>query len=279
MVEAGLLSKLPQLMRTQALMSDRQFALLLFSVSSLAKAQFPIAAHHILPYLVEVLTTQEIDDEVKLTCLATVHNLSTQLENTKLIATSGAVHALLISSTNKKASEGALLTLGNLVPSSVGKKAIEDDPSVPKVFIEILAWDDKPKCQELALYLLMIIAHGSITQRQKMAGLGIVPVLLEVALLGSALAWRRALKLLQWFKDEKQMRMGMHSGPQARRIGLLSSTSGKEETEESRAAVKKMVRQSLDKNMELIMKRANGVGGGSGLKALVATASSKSLPC
>lgn len=278
MVEAGLLSKLPQLLHTQPLAGDRQLALLIFSISSLAKTNFPVDPSYILPFLIETLNAQEIYDEAKLTSLATLHNLSAKLENTKPISESGAVHALLISSAHKRASEVALATLGNLVLSSAGRKAIEDDPLVPDIFVEILAWEDKPKCQELVAHLLMVIAHRSAAQRQKMKELGIIPVLLEVALLGSSIARKRALKLMEWFKDEKQMRMGAHSGPQAQRFDDSSSPAEEEDDDERRRAVKGLVKQSLDKNMELIVRRANGHEGCSGLKVLVATSSSKSLP-
>lgn len=279
MVEAGLLSKLPQLMQAQTLIGDRQFAHLLFSISCLVKTNFPVDPSHILPFLIESLNTKETDEEAKLTSLATLHSLSTKLENTKPISESGAVHALLISSANKRLSEKALATLGNLVLSSAGKKEIQDDPLVPDILIKILAWDDQPKCQELVAHLLMIIVHMSATaQRQKMRELGIIPVLLGVALLGTPLAQKRALKLMEWFKDEKQMKMEAHSGPQARTYDDSSSAAVEEDEEEARRAVKGLVKQSLDRNMESIMKRANVHGSCSRLKVLVATSSSKSLP-
>lgn len=111
-----------------------------------------------------------------------------------------------------------------------------------------------------------------------MIRLGIVPVLLELALLGSSLARKRAIKLLEWLKHVEHKRIGVHSGPQARRLEILSGCVDEEEIEENRRNVKKLVKQSLDKNMELIMKRAKGAEGCSGVKVLVATSSSKSLP-
>ncbi|KAE9597224.1 hypothetical protein Lalb_Chr16g0384311 [Lupinus albus] len=89
----------------------------------------------------------------------------------------------------KEISEKSLTTL-------MGKKAIGDSTTVPEYLIEILYWDDKPKSQDLSAYILMILAHQNSSQRKKMAQSGIVPALLEVALLGSPLAQKRALKLL-----------------------------------------------------------------------------------
>jgi len=72
--------------------------------------------------------------------------------------------------------------------------------------------------------ILIILAHKNSTQRNKMVQSGITPVLLEVALLGSSLAQERARKLLQWFRYERQIKMGQHSGPQSTRIGQIIPT-------------------------------------------------------
>ncbi|KAJ6806979.1 uncharacterized protein M6B38_106755 [Iris pallida] len=296
MVEAGLLSKLPQLMRDKAFAKDQQLARLLFSVSTLVKTQYPLQSSHFLPFLVGILDDDDetTSDEVKLTSVATLYNLSTKLDNTRPIVASGAVRSLLrvlsTSTSRRSASEGALATLGNLAACTTGKKAVGSDPSFVDALAEILAWDDEPRCQELATYLLMVVAHRSTsTQRERMSSSArsgtIVPRLLELALLGSPLARKRALKLLQWFKDERRSGVGVHSGPQAG-ISLRSSnptmtTTGEEEeedVEEGRRAVKAMVKHSLDRNMELIRRRATGLEGSSGLKSLVAASSSKSLP-
>ena len=178
----------------------------------------------------------------------------------------------------KQTSEKALASLGNLVVTVMGKKALENNPMVPESLIEILTWEEKPKCQELSAYVLMILAHQSFAQRSKMAKARIVPVLLEVALLGSPIAQKRALKLLQWFKEERQMKMVVHSGPQTGRLSIGSPLNHSEAIEGKRL-MKKMVEESLYKNMETITRRANGDQGSSNLKLLVASSSSsKSLP-
>jgi len=184
---------------------------------------------------------------------------------------------LNVVSSSREISEKALATLGNLVVTLMGRKALEDNNMVPESLIDVLTWEDKPKCQELSAYLLMILAHQSSKQREKMAKLGIVHVLLEVALLGSPLAQKRALKLLQWFKDERQIKVGSHSGPQTRRVSIGSPMSQRE-TNEGKRVMKKMVKQSLNKNMEVITRRANAAGESSKLKSLVISSSSKSLP-
>jgi hypothetical protein len=201
------------------------------------------------------------------------------LDNTGALLSNGVVQTLLRLISVKALSEKALATLGHLVVTLMGKKAMENSSLVPESLIEIMTWEDKPKCQELSAYILMILAHRSSAQREKMAKSGIVPALLELALLGSPLAQKRALKLLQWFKDERQTRMGPHSGPQTARIAIGSPVNHSE-AQEGKKLMKDLVKQSLHKNMELITRRANATSGHSSmLKSLVISTSSKSLPC
>ena len=112
-----------------------------------------------------------------------------------------------------------------------------------------------------------------------MAKSRIVPALLELALLGTPLAQKRALKLLQWFKDERQARVGPHSGPQTGRVAA-GSAFNKKEIEKGKRMMRSLVKQSLDKNMEIITRRANGGECSSPTirRTLVSSNSSKSLP-
>ncbi|XP_042488788.1 U-box domain-containing protein 7 [Macadamia integrifolia] len=277
MVEAGIFSKLPGSNLDTLDESFRQeFAMLLLSISALATTQFPVESSKMLPFLIGNLNSKA-GIEAKEACLGTLYNLSTMLDSIGPLVSNGAVPTLLSLCSDKDACEKALAILGNLVVTMMGKKAIENDPMVPKSFIEIMTWEEKPKCQELAAYVLMILAHQSSAQRNKMTQLGIVPVLLEVALLGSPLAQKRALKILQWFKDERQTKIGAHSGPQTGRI-MIGSPINQSQTREGKKLMKSMVKQSLDKNMELITRRANAAPDSSKLKSLVISSSSKSLP-
>ena len=276
MVESGILSKLPKKIDLLDESAFQDFAHLLSSLSSLSSIQFPVSSARIIPLVVSILDSCS-SIETKISCLGTLYNLSSVLDNAGNLVASGVVNTLLRLSSVGEASEKSLATLGNLVVTSTGRKALESSPMVPENLIEILAWEEKPKCQELSAYVLMILAHQSSVQRQKMAKAGIVPVLLEVALLGSPLAQKRALKLLQWFKDERQKRMGPHSGPQVGRLSIGSPVN-KRGVDEGKKFMKNIVKESLYKNMETITRRANGAGNSSGLKALVLSSSSKSLP-
>lgn len=279
MVEAGILSKLPMEVDVLDGSAKQEFAELLLSISSLSNRQFPVTSSRIVPFITSILESSSII-ETRLLCLSILYNLSSVLDNAGSLVSSGVIETLLRLSAMKDASEKALATLGNLVVTSSGRKAVERSQMVPESLIEILSWEDKPKCQELSAYILMILAHQSSVQREKMAKAGIVNVLLEVALLGSPLAQKRALKLLQWFKDERQRRMGPHSGPQqVGRISMGSPVNEREDDDEGRRLMKKIVKQSLHKNMEIITRRASGAEGtNSRLKALIISSSSKSLP-
>ncbi|KAF3656620.1 hypothetical protein FXO38_13794 [Capsicum annuum] len=278
MVEAGILSKLPQKTDNLDGNTRQEFAELILSISSLANTPYNMDSSRIIPFVVSILDSSNSSVETKCTCLGTLYNISSVLENSASLATSGTVTTLLRLSSLKEASEKALATLGNLVVTLMGKKAMEENPMVPESLMEIMTWEEKPKCQELSVYILMILAHQSSIQREKMAKAGIVPVLLEVALLGSSLAQKRALKLLQWFKDERQSKMGPHSGPQVGRVPIDSSPMSPRAVDESKKLMKKIVKQSLYKNMETITSRANGGSDSSRLKSLVVSSSSKSLP-
>ncbi|XP_076906452.1 U-box domain-containing protein 45-like [Bidens hawaiensis] len=276
MVEAGILSKLSKINNVDEL-AKHEFAQLVMSLSSLVNAQFPIDSSKILPLVLHMLESNSSAD-TKMLCLGTLYNLSTVIENVGSLAKDEVVHTLLKLSSMKEASEKALAILGNLVVTLMGKKALESSTVVPECLIEILTWDDKSKSQELSAYILMILAHQSSLQRTKMAEGGIVPILLQLALLGSPLAQKRALKLLQWFKDERQMKMGPHSGPQSRRPSF-NSPAKHGDVDQGKNLMKNMVRQSLYKNMETITRRANGNSDtNSKLKLLVISSSSKSLP-
>ncbi|MBA0720315.1 hypothetical protein Golax_007940, partial [Gossypium laxum] len=276
MLEAGILSKLPKDIDAVDDQTRHEFAELLLSLSSISNTPFSLAKTEVLQFLIAILESAT-SIETKETCLGVACNLSAVLENARPLVSNGTVHTLLKLSSFKELSEKALAALGHLVLTLMGKKAMEDSSMVPENLIEILTWENKPKCQELSAYILMILAHQSSTQRDKMSKAGIVPVLLEVSLLGSPLAQKRAMKLLQWFKDERQAKMGPHSGPQTARIAIGSPLHPRE-AQEGKKMMKNLVKQSLHKNMEMITRRANAAGDSSNLKSLVLSTSSKSLP-
>ena len=275
-MDAGILSKLPGNIGVLDEETMHDFAQLVLSVSSLANSQFPVNSSMMVPFVISVLESNSSLD-TKEYCLGTLYNLSNMLDNANTLASDEVFNILLRLSSVKQTSEKALATLGNLVVTLTGKKALESSPMVPESLIEIMTWNDKPISQELSAYVLMILAHQSPVQRLKMSNAGIVPVLLEVSLLSSPLAQKRALRLLQWFKDERQTKMRPHSGPQTQRLSSGSPVNQRE-VSEGKKVMKNMVKQSLYKNMESMARRAHGDESSSKLKFLVISSSSKSLP-
>ncbi|KAE8686437.1 putative DNA binding protein [Hibiscus syriacus] len=183
MLEAGILSKLPKDINVVEEQTRHDFAELLSSLSSLSNTHFSLNKPEILQFLINILESPSSFETMEL-CLGVIYNLSAVLQNSGVLVSNGVVHTLLTLSSFKDLSEKALAALGHLVVTLIGKKAMEDSSMVPESLIEILTWEDKPKCQESSAYILMILAHQSSTQRDKMSSAGIVPVLIEVCLVG-----------------------------------------------------------------------------------------------
>ncbi|XP_052157280.1 uncharacterized protein LOC127775021 [Oryza glaberrima] len=278
-VQAGLLKKLPLLMDDKDMSRSQELALLLLSISSLVNTDFPLASSELLPFLVAVLSADDAPADTKLPCLGALHNLSAKLEHVRDVASSGAVRALLALSLDRKTSEAALSVLGDLAATAAGREEMEEDEAAPRALVEAMTWHDAPRCQEHAAYLAMVLAHGSRLQRRRMRRLGVVQALLEVSLLGSPLAQRRAAKILQWFKEEGQDRIRAHSGPRMEGASSASCDGGGEGAKDRRNAVDRIVKQSLDRNMKSILRRATASVDLTSVKLLVGSSSSKSLPC
>lgn len=115
----------------------------------------------------------------------------------------------------------------------------------------------------------MIVAHQSSSLWDKMVQLGVVHVLLEVALLGSPLAQKRAIKL--WNANEEDP----HWGPQCPRT-IMSSSLIERETKERKRMMKNLVKESLHRNVERITQKIKAVEESSKLKYLFISASSRS---
>ncbi|KAJ6383061.1 hypothetical protein OIU77_031479 [Salix suchowensis] len=156
-----------------------------------------------------------------------------------------------------------------------GRKAISAIPDAFPILVDVLNWTDSPGCQEKASYILMVMAHKAYGDRQAMIEAGIVSSLLELTLLGSALAQKRASRILECLRVDKGKQVSenyagnMGSAVSAPIYGTPSSSSNPnvvskeclEETEdmmsEEKKAVKQLVQQSLQNNMRRIVKRAN----------------------
>lgn len=237
-VEAGLLSKLPQLQSRSNLSTKNSLTPLLLSISSLAKSQFPINPLPILSLLLPVLRSPHADTAILASAAAALHNLSAQLDNSKHIISAGAIHPLLnLCCLPTKAVEAALSALSNLALTEEGRRAIEEDPLVPEALVNVMARskeeEEGDKCQELAGYLLMVVAGRSGEKRRRMVELGVVEMLMEIGLMGrSRVVRERANRMLGWLKAGE--------GGDVERCGR---------------EIRCLVKQSLDRNLESILNR------------------------
>ncbi|KAM0871003.1 hypothetical protein ACQ4PT_039685 [Festuca glaucescens] len=290
-VKAGLLKKLPLLMAYRDLATSHDLALLLRSVSSLANTDFPLPSADILPFLVTILssTTADVPADTKLSCLAALGNLSANLEHVRAVASSGAVRALFTLSLDEATSEAALSVLTDVAAASAaGRREMAKDEAAPGALVEAVARHENARCQEHATYLVMALAHGGGDAgrelMRRMRRLGAVQALLQVSLLGSPLAQSRAAKILRWFKDDGQDRIRAHSGPRTEATPSCHGSDGDGDgdggTKPCHNAVDRIVKQSLDRNMKSIMRRATASVDmtAHATKLLVASSSSKSLP-
>ncbi|KAI4304412.1 hypothetical protein MLD38_039926 [Melastoma candidum] len=285
MMDAGILMRLPQDLQPLDQETVREFSEIILGLSSVKNTPLgPQESARVIEFTIRVIES-DTEHETKASVLGAIYHFSSLLENAARFAMDRVVDPLLRLLSEGDLSEKALAVLGNLVVTSQGKKALVSSLMAPENLIDILTWEKRPKCQEMSVYILMILAHQNAAQRAKMVKSGIVPVLLELALLGrTALIQRRALKLLQWFKDERGARVGPHSGPQAGGRSVLGSPVADrgEEVREGRMMMQKLVKESLRRNMEVITRRANnsavGSGDSGGIKALVLSTSSNSLP-
>ena len=240
--------------------------------------------------LVSILS-QEGDEHRRKDALRALYNLSIHPANVKTIVESGGTPLLLAMVEDMEMSEKALATLGNFATTEVGRGAIARHKEIGyAVLVDALRWADAPKSQERAAYILMMIAHHSHAQREAMANAGAITALLELVLLGTPLAQKRASRTLDSFRRAKAFSapqqynnsnnnnvvvvVGQRNGGGAggggaseERFLYCSSSSsrgtGTGRTMSERTVVDSLVRQSLNRTMQRIVRRAN-MGGGMG---------------
>lgn len=257
-----------------------------------------------IPFLVRTLknldNSSKSSSQVKQDALRALYNLSINQTNISFVLETDMVAFLINSIEDMEVSERVLSILSNLVSSPEGRKAISAVKDAITILVDVLNWTDSPECQEKASYILMIMAHKAYADRQAMIEAGIVSSLLELTLVGSALAQKRASRILQCFRLDKGKQVSGRSD--GGNLGLTvsapicaSSSSfvktdggGKEclmeevnMMSDEKKAVKQLVQQSLQNNMMKIVKRANlrqDFVPSERFASLTSSSTSKSLP-
>ncbi|KAL1215154.1 U-box domain-containing protein 7 [Cardamine amara subsp. amara] len=190
--------------------------------------------------------------------LRALYNLSIDYQNVSLILETDLIPFLLNTLGDMEVSERILSILTNVVLVPEGRKAVGAAAESFPILVDVLNWNDSQKCQEKAIYILMLMAHKGYGDRKAMIEAGIESSLLELTLVGTPLAQKRASRILECLRV-------VHKGKQvsAPIYGMSSSSIlGRERDHEikmsdERKAVKHLVEQSLQSNMKRIVKRAN----------------------
>lgn len=271
-----------------------------------------------LPFLVRTLqlvdpaadSSSSSVSQVKQDALRAIYNLSISPSNISPLLDTNLVPFLLGKLGDMDVSERILSILSNVVSMPEGRKAISSASDAFPILVDVLNWTDSPGCQEKASYILMVMAHKAFGDRQAMVEAGIVSSLLELTLLGSTLAQKRASRVLEFLSVDKgkQVSEGGYGGvvggisptlsaplsavksptePDASAYPSMKDLCLQEEEEdqsmmsEERKAVKQLVQQSLQNNMKRIVKRANlphDFVPSEHFKSLTSGSTSKSLP-
>jgi hypothetical protein len=226
-------------------------------------------------------------------------NLSIAPANAPHLLAAGLAPALVAAVGDAAApvTDRALAVLCNLVAACPeGRRAVSRAPDAVPSLVDVLNWADEPGCQEKAAYVLMVLAHRSYGDRAAMVEAGASSALLELTLVGTALAQKRASRILEILRADKGKQVADDasgvvatvSAPQERRCRGDGEESVDGEFADAgmsaeKRAVRQLVQQSLQSNMRRIVRRARlqqdfAPASTESLKALTASSTSKSLP-
>uniref|UniRef100_A0A5B7AQJ2 Putative U-box domain-containing protein 7-like n=1 Tax=Davidia involucrata TaxID=16924 RepID=A0A5B7AQJ2_DAVIN len=232
-----------------------------------------------IPFLVKTLKKfdKKSSRQAKLDSFRALYNLSISPLNISPILETDLIPFLLTTLGDMEVSERVLSILSNVVSMPEGRKAVSIVPDVFPILIDVLNWTDSPGCQEKASYILMVMAHKAFGDRQAMIEAGIVSSLLELTLLGSTLAQKRASRILECFRIDKGKRVSESFGG-----GLGAAVSAPIcGSSSSSADPNHQLKECLQNNMRRIVKRANlpqDFVPSDHFKSLTASSTSKSLP-
>lgn len=140
-------------------------------------------------------------------------NLSIASANAPHLLSAGLAPSLIAAIGDMSASDRALAALCNIVAACpVGRRAVSRAPNAVPVLVDVLNWSDNALCQEKAAYVLMVLAHRSYGDRAAMAEAGATSALLELTLVGTALAQKRASRILEILRADKGKQVANASG-------------------------------------------------------------------
>ncbi|KAJ7542347.1 hypothetical protein O6H91_10G102000 [Diphasiastrum complanatum] len=255
-VSAGAVTKMLKLLTTPSNVLRESAMAALLSLSALDANKLVIGTFGAIPPLINIL--EQVNLQARKDALRILYNLSICPGNISAIVDTKAVDLLLEVLYETPLSEKALAIIGNLTATERGRMAIMQNKDALPVLIDVLSWADASKCQERAVYVLMVLAHHSWSYRQALASMGAVSVLLELILLGSSVSQRRAERILDTLRDNKQDGRSVTAPDMCaklqEKVSILESKYV--EVSEEKRLVNHMVQESLQKNMDRIFNRA-----------------------
>lgn len=279
-VDAGAVSKMLDLMRSPEPAMQEAVVANLLSLSALDRNKPLVGAAGAVSELLAILRRGGV--QIRSEALRVLYNLSLAQCNLKPLVEADAttvVIELLKTSRNAPATaEKALAVVGNMVAVPLGRKSITE--ASLETLIAALGFQFS-KCQERAAYILMVMAHHSFGHRQAMVERRAIPALLEVSLLGSALAQKRAVRALECLREDREQGRPMSAPLGPPRKAHSMPKEHKTQASEGSKIVNHMVQQSLEQNLQRIVRRANLPAPVNHMRAassLSGCSSSKSLP-
>ncbi|MQL84294.1 hypothetical protein Taro_016790 [Colocasia esculenta] len=262
-----------------------------------------IGASGAIPFLVDAFrdaAAAPSHAQTRQDALRALFNLSLVPANVSHLVDAGLVSDLFAAVGDMEVSERVLSVLSNVISTGEGRRAVSRSSEAFQILVDVLNWSDSPGCQETAAYVLMVMAHKAYSDRAAMVDAGVISALLELTLLGTPIAQKRASRILECLSVDKGKRVaessegggdggGSISGAPAVSAPLCGvgpegrGPEGEDDAgmSEERKAVKRLVQQSLQNNMRRIARRANlpqDFAPSDHFRALTASSTSKSLP-
>nr|XP_009401290.2 PREDICTED: U-box domain-containing protein 4-like [Musa acuminata subsp. malaccensis]XP_018681526.1 PREDICTED: U-box domain-containing protein 4-like [Musa acuminata subsp. malaccensis] len=286
-VKAGAVHKMLNLIESGSSPSVSEAIVANFlSLSALDSNKPVVGASGAIPFLMSAFKSG--NSTARQDALRALFNLSIASSNAPRLVDAGLVPALFASIGDMEVSERALTALSNLVATGDGRRAVSRCTDAVPTLVDVLGWCDAAGCQEKAAHVLMVMAHkGGPCDRAAMVEAGAVSALLELTLLGSPLAQKRASRVLEVLTVDKGKKVTSAAASSAVAVSAPLSVAtaaegkGDDRMSEERRAVRELVQQSLHSNMRRITRRANlpqDFGLSERFTALTTTSATKSLP-
>lgn len=285
-VDAGAIPKMLILFQNSEFAMQEAVAANLLSLSAFDRNKHVIASCGAVAHLVHGV--KQGGNQIRRESLRALYNLSLAQCNIKLFVEADATVVVMeiLKTVNADATgaEKALAVVGNMVAAPLGRRSVTEMADAVEILVGVLGWGVQFfKCQERAAYTLMVIAHHSFGHRQAMVEKRAIPALLEVSLMGSALAQKRAVQILECLREDREQGRPMSApmGP-PRKARYYDSIPAEHEVKvcEGSKIVNHMVQQSLEENLRRIVRRAKLPVSMDHMRAssLSGCSSSKSLP-